>query len=163
MGFEIERLATALGSTTQGFEIENIANQVENGSGGSDGSGSSGSEPLVVYIIPYGDQCKALSLTPDAENPVLLTPNDVFNADGTLKKPTLTVFEPYSAVDEGITFTGFFLIPVHEMSVGTAETIESPIYSIAIDEYYYQTYYQGESQPYFIRHDDYEDFPDTGK
>ena len=134
-------------------EIQKIANDVEriadNMSSGSGGGGTSGGGPLTVYIIPYegedpNDEYEALSLTADEENPVMLTPNDVFNADGTLKT-TLTVLQRFSSEDEGLETIGFNIMQVHSMFVETQEA--SMQYCIIINNHMFLA--EG-AQSYFV-------------
>ena len=49
MGFELEKIATAIGGEGNGFEMERISEAVENGAGGSGGTGGG----ILVVNITY--------------------------------------------------------------------------------------------------------------
>ena len=68
MGFELEKIANAVGGEGTGFELERIANGVE--SGGGSGSGSDGSVPGL--LITYDSEQKKYVADKDCDEAMAL-------------------------------------------------------------------------------------------
>ena len=119
-GFEIERIAKALGANTNGFEIEQIAEKLAQG--GSGGGGDTGIGLMRVYyrettIGKFSKHC--LSLTPEGETLRPLRSDEAFdeNTGAPLITPVL--------VSEGSDTESISVIHYYVKAMGATKDIET--------------------------------------